>query len=228
MLGADWAPHLLAASIMGAPAGLVMAKLIVPETEESKTMGGVSLSVERTESSVIEAAAKGASDGMHLGFAVAAMLIAFISLVAMLNAGLGLMNAEVMKTVTFGLVSQPLSLELVLGTIFAPLAFLMGVPWGEAMAVGNLIGQKLSLNEFVAYSNLKSSIAAGTISERAAMIATFALCGFANFSSIAQNVGGIGQMAPSRRGDLARLGLRAMLAGALASCMSAAIAGLLG
>lgn len=228
MLGADWAPHLLAASLMGAPAGLVMAKLIVPETEESKTMGGVSLSVERTESSVIEAAAKGASDGMHLGFAVAAMLIAFISLVAMLNAGLGLMNAEVMKTVTFGLVSQPLSLELVLGTIFAPLAFLMGVPWGEAMAVGNLIGQKLSLNEFVAYSNLKQSIAAGTISERAAMIATFALCGFANFSSIAQNVGGIGQMAPSRRGDLARLGLRAMLAGALASCMSAAIAGLLG
>jgi CNT family concentrative nucleoside transporter len=228
MLGADWAPHLLAASLMGAPAGLVMAKLIVPETEESKTMGGVSLSVERTESSVIEAAAKGANDGMHLGFAVAAMLIAFISLVAMLNAGLGLMNAEVMKTVTFGLVSQPLSLELVLGALFAPLAFLMGVPWGEAMQVGNLIGQKLSLNEFVAYSNLKQSIAAGTISERAAMIATFALCGFANFSSIAQNVGGIGQMAPSRRGDLARLGLRAMLAGALASCMSAAIAGLLG
>jgi CNT family concentrative nucleoside transporter len=227
MLGADWAPHLLAASLMGAPAGLVMAKLIVPETEESKTLGGVSLHVEKTESSVIEAAAKGASDGMHLGFAVAAMLIAFISLVAMVNAGLGLANAGVMKAITFGMVSQPLSLELVLGTLFAPLAFLMGVPWAESMQVGNYIGQKLSLNEFVAYSNLKASIGAGTISERAAMIATFALCGFANFSSIAQNVGGIGQMAPSRRGDLARLGLRAMLAGALASCMSAAIAGLL-
>jgi CNT family concentrative nucleoside transporter len=228
MLGADWAPHLLAASIMGAPAGLVMAKLIVPETEESKTMGGVKLSVERTESSVIEAAAKGASDGMHLGFAVAAMLIAFISLVALLNAGLGLLNAGMMSTLTFGLVKQPLSLELMLGTLFSPLAFLMGVPGNEAMAVGGLIGQKLSLNEFVAYSNLKSMIASHTISERAAMIATFALCGFANFSSIAQNVGGIGQMAPSRRGDLAKLGLRAMLAGALASCMSAAIAGLLG
>lgn len=228
MLGADWAPHLLAASIMGAPAGLVMAKLIVPETEESKTMGGVKLSVERTESSVIEAAAKGASDGMHLGFAVAAMLIAFISLVALLNAGLGLLNAGLMSTLTFGLVKAPLSLELVLGTLFSPLAFLMGVPGNEAMAVGGLIGQKLSLNEFVAYSNLKAMIANHTISERAAMIATFALCGFANFSSIAQNVGGIGQMAPSRRGDLAKLGLRAMLAGALASCMSAAIAGLLG
>jgi CNT family concentrative nucleoside transporter len=228
MLGADWAPHLLAASIMGAPAGLVMAKLIVPETEESKTLGGVKLSVEKTESSVIEAAAKGASDGMHLGFAVAAMLIAFISLVALLNAGLGLVGAGVMKTLTFGFVNQPLSLELILGTLFSPLAFLMGVPGNEAMQVGGFIGQKLALNEFVAYSNLKASIAAGTISERAAMIATFALCGFANFSSIAQNVGGIGQMAPSRRGDLAKLGLRAMLAGALASCMSAAIAGLLG
>jgi CNT family concentrative nucleoside transporter len=220
MLGADWAPHLLAASIMGAPAGLVMAKLIVPETEESKTMGGVKLSVERTESSVIEAAAKGASDGMHLGFAVAAMLIAFISLVAMVNAGIGLVG---------GLVGHPtLSLEQILGTIFYPLAFLLGVPAHDAAAVGNMIGKKLVLNEFVAYSDLSAMIKANQISPAAARIATFALCGFANFSSIAQNVGGVGAMAPSRRGDLAKLGVRAMCAGALASCMSAAIAGLLG
>ncbi|HEY9854716.1 MAG TPA: nucleoside transporter C-terminal domain-containing protein [Stenomitos sp.] len=212
MLGKDWAPALLAASIMGAPAGLVMAKIMVPETEESKTAGGVKIEVERTESSVIEAAAKGAADGMHLAFNVGAMLLAFISLVAMLNAGLGLVH---------------LSMEQILGWIFSPLAFLIGVPMNEAMTVGNLIGQKLVLNEFVAYSQLTGLISNHQISERAAMITTFALCGFANFSSIAQNVGGIGAMAPSRRGDLAKLGLRAMLAGALASLSSAAIAGLL-
>jgi CNT family concentrative nucleoside transporter len=212
MLGKDWAPHLLAASIMGAPAGLVMAKIMVPETEESKTMGGVKLHVERSESSVIEAAAKGAADGMHLAFNVGAMLLAFISLVAMLNAALGLVHT---------------SMEQILGYVFAPLAFLIGVPRNEMMIVGNLIGQKLVLNEFVAYSQLAGMIGHHQLSERAVTLATFALCGFANFSSIAQNVGGIGAMAPSRRGDLAKLGLRAMLAGALASCMSAAIAGFL-
>lgn len=220
MLGADWAPHLLAASIMGAPGGMLMAKIIVPETEEPKTRGAVQIEVVRTESSVIEAAAKGASDGMHLAFSVAAMLIAFISLVAMLNGGIGLLGS---------LVGHPeLSLELILGWVFSPLAFVLGVPWEDAAKVGNLIGKKLALNEFVSYSELKAMINAHQISPRAAMIATFALCGFANFSSIAQNVGGVGAMAPSRRGDLARLGIRAMIAGALTSCMSAAIAGLLG
>ncbi|MBO9542440.1 NupC/NupG family nucleoside CNT transporter [bacterium] len=212
MLGKDWAPALLAASFMGAPAGIVMAKIIVPETEEPKTMGGAKIEIERTESSVIEAAAKGAGDGMHLAFNVGAMLLAFISLVAMLNAGLGLFHT---------------SMEQILGWVFSPLAFLIGVPWNEASIVGNLIGQKLVLNEFVAYSQLSGMIQDHKLSERAIMLATFALCGFANFSSIAQNVGGIGAMAPSRRGDLAKLGLRAMLAGALASCMSAAMAGLL-
>jgi CNT family concentrative nucleoside transporter len=220
MLGADWAPHLLAASIMGAPGGMVMAKIIVPETEEPKTRGAVQINVARTESSVIEAAAKGAQDGMHLAFSVAAMLIAFISLVAMVNGGIGMLG---------GLVGFPkLSLEGILGVIFYPLAFLLGVPAEDAGKVGNLIGQKLVLNEFVAYSGLSAMIKDHQISSRAAMIATFALCGFANFSSIAQNVGGVGAMAPSRRGDLARLGIRAMIAGALTSCMSAAIAGLLG
>lgn len=212
MLGAEWAPQLLAASLMGAPGGLIMAKLLVPETEESKTMGGVKMHVEKTESSVIEAAAKGAGDGMNLAFNVGAMLLAFISLVALINAGLGLLNT---------------SMEQILGYIFFPLAFLIGVPFSEAMTVGNLIGQKLVLNEFVAFSQLSGMIQNQQLSEKAILVATFALCGFANFSSIAQNVGGIGAMAPSRRGDLAKLGLRAMIGGALASCLSASIAGML-
>lgn len=216
MLGPSWAPHLLAASIMGAPAGLVLAKILVPETEESKTVGAVKLSVERTESSIIEAAAKGAGDGMHLGFIVGAMLIAFISLLALINAGFGLLHT---------------SLEQILGTILAPLAFLMGVPWTDASTVGGLIGQKIVLNEFVAYSHLSDIIngkASGvTLSPVSTTIATFALCGFANFSSIAINIGCIGGIAPSRRGELAKLGLRAMLGGALASCLTATLAGMM-
>jgi CNT family concentrative nucleoside transporter len=216
MLGPSWAPHLLAASIMGAPAGLVLAKILVPETEESKTVGAVKLSVERTESSIIEAAAKGAGDGMHLGFIVGAMLIAFISLLALINAGFGLFHT---------------SLEAILGMGLAPLAFLMGVPWADAPTVGSLIGQKIVLNEFVAYSHLSDilagKIAGTTLSPVAATIATFALCGFANFSSIAINIGCIGGIAPSRRGELAKLGLRAMLGGALASCLTATIAGMM-
>ncbi len=212
MLGAEWAPQLLAASLMGAPGGLVMAKLLVPETEESKTMGGVKMHIEKSESSVIEAAAKGAGDGMNLAFNVGAMLLAFISLVALINAGLGLLHT---------------SMEQILGYVFFPLAFLIGVPFSEAMTVGNLIGQKIVLNEFVAFSQLSGMIQANQLSDKAVLVATFALCGFANFSSIAQNVGGIGAMAPSRRGDLAKLGLRAMLGGALASCLSASIAGML-
>ncbi len=216
MLGSEWAPHLLAASIMGAPAGLVMAKIMVPETEEPKTAGGVTLSTERTESSIIEAAAKGAGDGMHLAFIVGAMLLAFISLIALINAGFGIFHT---------------SLEQLLGYLFAPLAFLMGVPWSDANTVGSLLGQKIVLNEFVAYSSLSNilegKVAGVVLSAQAATIATYALCGFANFSSIAINIGCIGGIAPSRRGELAQLGMRAMIAGALASCMTATIAGLL-
>ncbi|MEB3188461.1 MAG: nucleoside transporter C-terminal domain-containing protein [bacterium] len=222
MLGKEWAPHLLAASIMGAPAGLVMAKIMVPETESPKTAGGATLEVERTESSVIEAAAKGAADGMHLAFVVGAMLLAFVSLIAMLNAGIGLVHLPD---------GSPLSLEKILGWIFSPLAFVMGVPWNEAGLVGSLIGQKIVINEFVAYTHLADIIAgkvAGvSLGAHATTIATFALCGFANFSSIAINIGCIGGIAPERRGELARLGLRAMVGGALASCLTATIAGLL-
>ncbi|HBN09803.1 MAG TPA: NupC/NupG family nucleoside CNT transporter [Cyanobacteria bacterium UBA8530] len=227
------ASHLLAASIMGAPAGLVMAKLLVPETEESKTKGAVSLTVERTESNVIEAAAKGAADGMHLAFNVGAMLIAFIALIAMLNScfhllGFGITNfAHLLGAKTFVL---SLSIETILGWVFSPLAFFMGVPFQDVTQMGALLGQKIVLNEFVAYSQL-SSIIAGTsaihLQPRTITIATYALCGFANFSSVAMNIGGIGAMAPSRRGDLAQLGLKAMMGGALASCLTATIAGIL-
>lgn len=227
------APHLLAASIMGAPAGLVMAKLLVPETEESKTKGAVKVNVERTESSVIEAAAKGASDGMHLAFNVGAMLIAFIALIALINACFHLLGNGISAAVHLAGIQSfhlSLSLEMILGWIFSPLAFFMGVPWADAANMGSLLGQKIVLNEFVAYSNL-SQIIAGTssihLAPRSITIATYALCGFANFSSIAMNIGGIGAMAPSRRGDLAALGIRAMMAGALASCLTATIAGIL-
>ncbi len=219
MLGENWAPHLLAASLMGAPAGLVMAKMIVPETEASQTVGHVHFELTRRESSLIEAAAKGAQDGLQLALAVAAMLLAFISLVAMVNGGIAWVGSYVGVTA--------LSLEAILGVLFFPLAFLIGVPYADAWMVGHLIGQKLVLNEFVSYAQLSEALRDGKIGERGAMLATFALCGFANVSSVAQNVGGIGQMAPERRRDLARLGPRAMLAGALASCLSAAMVGIL-
>ncbi|MEB3188460.1 MAG: NupC/NupG family nucleoside CNT transporter [bacterium] len=225
LLGKDWAPSLLAASLMGAPAGLVMAKLMVPETGEPRTRGKVELAVERHESSVIEAAAKGAIDGMHLAFNVGAMLLAFISLLALVNAAIGWLPGHL--DTWFGWHLPVVSLQMLFGAAFSPLAFLMGVPWSEAVTVGGLIGQKLALNEFVAYADLVELIRRGELSERSIRLATFALCGFANFSSIAQNVGGIGAMAPERRGDLAQLGLRAMVAGALASCLSAAMAGML-
>jgi CNT family concentrative nucleoside transporter len=223
MLGAEWAPHLLAASIMGAPAGLVMAKIIVPETEEPKTRGAIKLAIEKTESSIIEAAAKGAADGMHIAFVVGAMLIAFISLLALINGGIGLVGT---------LIHYPsLSAEMILGWIFGPLAYLMGVPQQDMGTVGSLMGQKIVLNEFVAYSHLsdiiQGKVAGVTLTTQGKVIATYALCGFANFSSIAINIGCIGGIAPERRGELAKLGLRAMAGGALASCMTATIAGLL-
>lgn len=224
MLGDDWAPKLLAASIMGAPAGLVMAKLMVPETEESQTKGEVKMPVERTESSVVEAAAKGALDGMHLAFIVGGLLIAFIALIHLINAILGL---------TAFLPGSPgaLSMELILGYVFSPLTFLMGVPLADVFTVGSLIGKKIVLNEFVAYlelsSILKGQVPGVTLTEEGAVVATFALCGFANLSSIAINIGCVGGIAPERRGELAVLGPRAMLAGALASCLSATLAALL-
>ncbi len=206
------AEFLLAASIMNAPAAIVMAKMLVPETGEPLTRGEVKLKVERKEVNIIDAAARGAGAGMTLSLNIAAMLIAFVSLIALVNWPLQYLGT---------------SLEQIFASVFAPLAYLMGVPWNESGIVGNLIGQKVIVNEFVAYQSLGVLKAAGEISARAELITTYALCGFANFASIAIQIGGIGGLAPSRKPDLARLGMRALLGGSLATFMTATIAGLL-
>jgi CNT family concentrative nucleoside transporter len=213
------ASHLVIASIMSAPAALAVSKIMYPETEESMTAGDIKMDIERPDANVIEAAARGASDGMTLVLNVAAMLIAFVALIALTNALLGYIDLS----------GEPLSLERILGWIFMPIAFIMGVPWEEAAVVGRLLGEKLILTEFVAYLNLGSIMdqTPELLSERSALIASYALCGFANFASIGIQIGGIGGIAPSRRGDLARLGLSAMVGGALAACMTGTVAGIL-
>ncbi len=204
------AKHLLTAVIMTAPGTLMMAKIFVPETGQPETMGTVKLKVERTDVNVIDAAGRGTSEGLALALNVGAMLISFLALVALLNALLGLAG---------------LSLQQIFGWVFAPIAWAMGVPWRDAGVVGNLLGTRMALNEFVAYSQLGPL--KPTLDPRSFTIATFALCGFANFSSIGIQIGGIGALAPTRRHDLARLGLRAMLAGTLANFITATIAGFL-
>lgn len=217
-MGID-AGHLIASSVMSAPASLLMAKLMFPETEQSRTAGTVTLNVERPWANVIDAAAEGASEGLKLALNVAGMLIAFIAIVALFNALLG----QVGSWMGF----PDITLEVILGFLFRPLAWLMGVPWSEAGTVGSLLGIKTVINEFVGYARLQEMIQAGQLSQRSITIATYALCGFANFSSIAIQIGGIGAMAPDRRGDLARLGLKAMIGGALATFQTATIAGML-
>lgn len=210
-LGID-AGHLLAASVMSAPAALVMAKIMIPETQESATRGLVRLNVPKEYANLLDAAAGGAGVGLRLAANVGAMLLAFIALVAMVNYGLGFAG---------------LSLQQILGWLFSPVAWVMGVPWSEAASCGALLGTKISLNEFVGYIDLAAAKTSGNLSPRTVVIATYALCGFANFSSIAIQIGGIGTVAPGRRADVARLGLKAMFAGALASWLTAAIAGVL-
>jgi len=215
--------HLMVASVMAAPAGLVCSKLAFPETEKSETMGRVVRSVERTSSNVVEAAANGAVDGLHLALNVGAMLIAFLGLVAVVDwllAGLG--------GGFFGAPqAEPLSLGKLLAWAFSPLAAVMGASLDgkEILTLGELLGTKLALTELVAYARLGELKA--TLSPRTVMIASFALCGFANFASVAIQIGGLGAMAPDRRKDLAALGLRAMLIGSLATCMTACLAGVL-
>ena len=206
------AGHLLAASVMSAPAALVVAKIMYPETEDSPTRGTVTLTVPREYANVLDAAAGGAGVGLKLAANIGAMLLAFISLVAMVNYGLGLAG---------------LSLQQIFGWIFSPVAWIMGVPWSEAPVFGNLLGTKIAVNEFLGYIQLGQAAQAGTLSPRSVVIGTYALCGFANFSSIAIQIGGIGTIAPGRRADVARLGLRAMFGGALASWLTATIAGVL-
>ncbi|WP_347318089.1 NupC/NupG family nucleoside CNT transporter [Rossellomorea sp. RS05] len=208
--------YLLAASFMAAPAGLVMAKLFVPETVDSPEPDSFKMEADSDSANVIDAAAKGASVGLQLALNIGAMLLAFIALVALINGILGLIGG------VFGY--SDLTLELILGYVFSPLAWAIGVPWSEAVTAGNFIGQKLVINEFVAYSNFAPVI--GDLSDKAVAIISFALCGFANVSSLGILLGGLGNLAPNRRTDIAKMGLRAVLAGALASLLSAAIAGM--
>lgn len=213
------AGHLLAASIMAAPAGLAFAKILVPEVEEPETKNTTDIETEKTASNVVEAAANGASDGLSLALNVGAMLLAFVALMAFLNAVLGGIGGF------FGF--PELSFQWILGKIFTPLAFVMGVPVTDLGTAGSLIGEKIILNEFVAYSSLSGYIGSGVLQEKTIMILTYALCGFANISSIAIQIGGIGGMAPDRKTTIAKLGFKSLIGGALATCLTATIAGLL-
>jgi CNT family concentrative nucleoside transporter len=217
-----YAKHLLSASIMAAPATIVLAKILKPETEESLTRGKVSINVEKTATNVIEAAANGASDGVRLALNVGGMLLAFIALIAMINYPLGWIGQVTGLEAAMG---QPLSLSQILGYILSPLAWIIGVPWADAVTVGGLIGEKAVTNEFFAYLHLNEL--KDTLSPKALLISTYALCGFANFSSIAIQLGGIGGLAPERRPEIARFGLLAVLGGTLATMMTATIAGVL-
>jgi len=209
--------HLLTAVIMTAPGTLMMAKMFVPETETPETMGTVKLSIPQTDVNVIDAAGRGTGEGLHLAMNVVAMLISFIALIALVNA---------MMSGVGGWFGHPeFSLQLVLGWVFAPVAWSLGVPWKDAGAIGNLLGTRMVLNEFIAFAQLGPM--KETLDPRSFTVATFALCGFANFASIGIQIGGIGALVPERRHDLARLGMRAMLAGTLANFVSACIAALL-
>ncbi len=222
-----YAKHLLAASIMAAPATLVIAKILVPETAEPLTRGTVNMEVEKSTVNVIDAAAVGASDGLRLALNVGAMLLAFIALIALINWPLTWLGEVTGLAAALG---KPTDLATILGYVLAPIAWVIGTPWADATAVGGLIGEKIVLNEFVAYAHLSEILKGGTdivLSPEATLIATYALCGFANFSSIAIQIGGIGGLAPERRSDLARFGMRAVLGGSIATFMTATIAGVL-
>ena len=218
---------------MSAPAALVVAKVMYPETGAPVTGTSLEIEVETPDVNVIDAAARGAGEGLTLAFNVGAMLLAFIALIAMINALLGTvagwigLEALLQAAGALG-PEQGLTLEVLLGWVLAPLAWLMGVPWGDAVAVGSLLGIKTVANEFIAYLRLSELLSTGGgLSPRSVVIATYALAGFANFSSIAIQIGGIGGIAPSRRHDLSKIGLRAMIGGTLAAFLTATIAGML-
>ena len=207
------AGHMLAASIMSAPAALVMAKIIYPETEKSDTIGDLHISIEKQDANAMDALGRGATDGLKLAANVGAMLVAFVSIITMINFTLGYFIDTTMQEM--------------MGFVFQPIAWSMGIPWDEARIMGTLMGEKIVLTELIAYSNLGEIINNGGISERTAIIASYALCGFANFGSIGIQLGGIGGMAPERRKDLSILASKAMIGGALASWLTATIAGIL-
>jgi CNT family concentrative nucleoside transporter len=217
--------HLAAACFVSAPASLLVSKLLVPETATPTTVGGVRFKVERVDANTIDAATRGTAEGVSLAINVGAMLVAFTALVALLNAFLGWLSVHAHLAPP----DAPLTLQRIFGYAFAPFAWLAGVSWPDAPRVGSLLGVKTVLNELIAYAEMKDRFAADPnyVSPRSALIATYALCGFANFASIGIQVGGIGLMAPTRRAELSRLGLLAMLGGALASLMTAAVIGVL-
>ena len=217
--GLDLAPTLIAASLMAAPGALVISKIVIPETEESQTMGSVKLEVKSNYTNVIDAISHGAGDGFKIALNVIAMLIGFIALIALVNYCL----------LTIGHLFDPtfnLSLDLIFSKIFYPMAWCMGVPETDVSSVATLLGQKLSVNEFLAFQHLTDK-SVPVLTQKGLMIVSIAICGFANFSSVGMQIGGIGELAPTRRADLAKLGLRALLCGTLASYLSATIAGIL-
>ncbi len=224
-----FAGHLLSASIMSAPAAIIMAKILVPETEVPETLGDVNMAVEITDANVLEAAAGGAADGLKLALNVGAMLLAFLALLSVINwilggiGNIGDLNGAI-ATASDGRFSG-LSLEAVFGYVFSPLAWAMGIESADILSFGQLLGEKIAVNEFLAFTSLANL--EGIMSERSVIIGTYALCGFANFSSIAIQIGGIGGIAPGRRSDIAALGVKAVIGGALASWMTATIAGVL-
>jgi concentrative nucleoside transporter, CNT family len=218
--------HLLSAVIMTAPGTILMAKMLVPETEQPKTAGRVILSPQEVEAehkdNLLGAIARGTTDGLHLALNIAAMLISFLALIALTN---GILSGVHTLLARLGFSAFPTSLETIFGTLFAPIAWLIGIPWRDCPAIGNLLGTRMALNELVAFSMLGPQQAA--LDPRSFTIATFALCGFANLSSIGIQIGGIGALAPNKRGELAQLGFRAMFAGTMANLISASIAGML-
>ena len=216
-VGGAEAKNLLTAVIMTAPGTLLIAKMLVPETGKPLTAGRVEMPEMEKESNILGAIARGTIDGLHLALNVGAMLITFLALLALVNAIMGWTHMHIAWF--------PYSLQQVFGWVFAPVAWLIGIRWHDATAIGNLLGTRMVLNEFVAFAQLGTIKSA--LDPRSFTIATFALCGFANFSSIGIQIGGIGALAPNKRGELARLGLRAMLAGTMANLMSASIAGIL-
>lgn len=219
MLGADYAGHLLTASFLSAPGALVLAKVMIPETEAPLTAGGVRVEVGQPAVNLFDAAAQGAIAGLRLAGYVGALLLAFVALIALANDALGLVGGW--------LGIEALTFQRVLGWAFAPLAVLIGVPAADAVTVGGLLGVKTVLNEFIAYQELAKLVEAGALAPRSAVLASYALCGFANLGSLAILLGGLGGMAPSRRGEIAALGLRSILAGTLATLMAGAWAGVL-
>lgn len=225
------APYLLAASIMAAPGALVISKIVLPETEESATKGSVKLEVKKSHANLLDAISHGASDGLKVSLNVVAMLIGFIALIGLVNLLLGKAGIWLAMTgldlSSIGINIHELNLNTIFGSLFSVFAWSMGVPAQDTFTVGSLMGTKLVINEFVAYSNLSGLIGQHALQPKSLLIVSFALCGFANFSSIAIQVGGIGELAPARRADLAKLGFRALFCGTLASYLSATIAGML-